>query len=38
VSAKFITRAEAIRKTATRNELPVDQITRVTVLDPYFYS
>jgi hypothetical protein len=29
---------EAIRKTATRNELPVDQITRVSVLDPYFYS
>ena len=29
---------EAIRKTAARNELPVDQITRVTVLDPYFYS
>jgi hypothetical protein len=28
---------EAIRKTATRNELPVDQITRVSVLDPYFY-
>jgi hypothetical protein len=29
---------EAIRKTAARNELPVDQITRVTVLDPYFYA
>ena len=29
---------EAIRKTAARNELPVDQITRVSVLDPYFYS
>jgi hypothetical protein len=28
---------EAIRKTATRNELPVDQITQVLVLDPYFY-
>ena len=28
---------EAIRKTATRNDLPVDEITRVTVLDPYFY-
>ena len=28
---------EAIRKTAARNELPVDQITRVRVLDPYFY-
>ncbi len=29
---------EAIRKTATRNEIPVDEITRVTVLDPYFYA
>ena len=29
---------EAIRKTASRNGLPVDEITRVTVLDPYFYS
>ncbi len=29
---------EAIRKTAARNELPVDEITRVTVLDPYFYA
>ncbi len=29
---------EAIRKTAARNDLPVDEITRVTVLDPYFYS
>lgn len=29
---------EAIRKTAARNELPVDEITRVTVLDPYYYS
>lgn len=29
---------EAIRKTATRNGLPVDEITRVSVLDPYFYS
>jgi Protein of unknown function (DUF4242) len=28
---------EAIRKTASRNELPVDQITLVRVLDPYFY-
>jgi Protein of unknown function (DUF4242) len=28
---------EAIRKTATRNELPVDAISQVTVLDPYFY-
>ena len=29
---------EAIRKTAARNRLPVDEITRVTVLDPYFYA
>jgi hypothetical protein len=29
---------EAIRRTATANELPVDRITRVTVLDPYFYE
>ena len=29
---------EAIRKTAASNALPVDQITRVSVLDPYFYS
>jgi hypothetical protein len=29
---------EAIRKTAARNELPIDQITRVSVLDPYFYQ
>jgi hypothetical protein len=29
---------EAIRKTAVRNELPVDRITRVRVLDPYFYN
>lgn len=28
---------EAIRKTAARNGLPVDQITQVRVLDPYFY-
>ena len=28
---------EAIRKTAARNDLPVDEITRVSVLDPYFY-
>lgn len=28
---------EAIRKTATRNHLPVDRITEVSVLDPYFY-
>jgi hypothetical protein len=29
---------EAIRKTAQRNALPVDQITQVRVLDPYFYA
>jgi hypothetical protein len=28
---------EAIRRTAARNHLPVDRITQVTVLDPYFY-
>ena len=28
---------EAIRKTAGKNSLPVDRITRVSVLDPYFY-
>jgi len=28
---------EAIRKTASRNELPVERITQVRVLDPYFY-
>ena len=28
---------EAIRKTAACNDLPVDQITQVQVLDPYFY-
>jgi hypothetical protein len=29
---------EAIRKTASTNELPVDRITEVRVLDPYFYA
>ncbi len=28
---------EAIRRAAASNQLPVDQITQVTVLDPYFY-
>ena len=28
---------EAIRNTANRNSLPVDKITQVSVLDPYFY-
>jgi hypothetical protein len=29
---------EAIRRVATRNKLPVLQITEVRVLDPYFYK
>jgi hypothetical protein len=29
---------EAIRRAAKRNGLPVEQITEVRVLDPYFYS
>lgn len=29
---------EAIRRTAALNNLPVDEITRVSVLDPYFYE
>jgi hypothetical protein len=29
---------EAIRKSAARNRLPVDRITQVRVLDPYFYA
>jgi len=29
---------EAIRRTATRNGLPVERITEVRVLDPYFYK
>ena len=28
---------EAIRQVARKNQLPVDQITEVSVLDPYFY-
>ena len=28
---------ESIRKVAQRNGLPVDRITEVSVLDPYFY-
>jgi hypothetical protein len=28
---------EAIRRTASANSLPVDRITEVRVLDPYFY-
>jgi hypothetical protein len=29
---------ESIRRAAQRNGLPVERITRVTVLDPYFYT
>jgi Nickel responsive protein SCO4226-like len=29
---------ESIRRAATRNGLPVDRITEVSVLDPYFYK
>ncbi len=29
---------EAIRRVAERNKLPVDRITEVSVLDPYFYK
>ncbi|MFC4640183.1 DUF4242 domain-containing protein [Deinococcus hohokamensis] len=29
---------EAIRQAAERNGLPVDQISKVSVLDPYFYQ
>jgi hypothetical protein len=29
---------EAIRRTAEKNKLPVDRITKVSVLDPYFYK
>jgi hypothetical protein len=28
---------EAIRQVARKNQLPVDRITEVSVLDPYFY-
>jgi hypothetical protein len=28
---------EAVRRAAQRNNLPVDRITAVSVLDPYFY-
>ena len=28
---------EAIRRSAARNKLPVERITEVRVLDPYFY-
>jgi hypothetical protein len=29
---------EAIRRAAVENDLPVDHITRVRVLDPYFHA
>jgi hypothetical protein len=29
---------EAVRESATRNSLPIDRITAVSVLDPYFYK
>ncbi|MGH7493497.1 MAG: DUF4242 domain-containing protein [bacterium] len=29
---------DAIRRVAQRNKLPVDRITEVRVLDPYFYK
>jgi uncharacterized protein DUF4242 len=29
---------EAIRRAAKRNNLPIDRITEVRVLDPYFHS
>ena len=29
---------EAIRRTAARNGLPIERITEVRVLDPYFYK
>jgi hypothetical protein len=28
---------DAVRATAARNNLPIDKITNVSVLDPYFY-
>ena len=29
---------EAIRESAGRNNLPIDRVTQVSVLDPYFYK
>lgn len=29
---------EAVRRAATRNKLPISQISEVRVLDPYFYQ
>ena len=28
---------EAVRRAAARNQLPIDRVTEVRVLDPYFY-
>ena len=28
---------EAVRKAASRNNLPIEKITEVNILDPYFY-
>jgi hypothetical protein len=28
---------EAVRETASNNKLPIDKVTQVSVLDPYFY-
>lgn len=28
---------EAVRRAADRSDLPIDRITKVSVLDPYFY-
>jgi hypothetical protein len=30
--------AESIQRAATRNGLPLDSVTKVSVLDPYFYN
>ncbi len=29
---------EAVRRAASRNKLPISQITEVRILDPYFYK
>ena len=29
---------EAVRRAADRNQLPIDSVTPVSVLDPYFYQ
>ena len=38
LSALLRTAPEAIRQTARRNKLPIDRITEVRILDPYFYT